>query len=164
VKRWWFFLGGLSGLLAFASVTGCSGSDGNLSLGGGSPDGGAGVGSSANGDSAGDSGRTEGGDDKFCATIPTLSLCETCCYGSHSAGTSYLVTRTAACECGSDGPCQNECETTLCATPVVASDSTCTACVADSLSGDCRSVLTECSSQPDCGAVLACLQTCSGKP
>jgi hypothetical protein len=99
-----------------------------------------------------------------CTSEATRSACQTCCYGAHQEGSVYLVGQMAACECGATGPCEADCATTLCATPVVAADTTCTACVEDNLSTTCASVLTTCAANPDCEAVMGCLQTCAAKP
>jgi hypothetical protein len=98
-----------------------------------------------------------------CGGESTAAACQTCCYGEHSTGSVALVEYTAACECGA-GPCELACETTLCATPVVAADATCTTCVAGNIGGRCASVITQCQGVPDCSALLTCLGTCTGKP
>jgi hypothetical protein len=99
-----------------------------------------------------------------CASATTAGACQSCCYGAHPSGSVYLVEQMAACECGANGPCQSACASTLCATPVVAADAVCTTCVGGNITGQCSRVLTNCEMVPDCGAVLACLQTCTGKP
>jgi hypothetical protein len=98
-----------------------------------------------------------------CASATTVTACQSCCYAGHPAGSVYLVEQMAACECGPSGPCQSACANTLCATPLVAADAICTTCVGGNITGQCSPVLTNCETEPDCGAVLTCLQTCAGK-
>jgi len=99
-----------------------------------------------------------------CAAEVTITACQTCCYGTYPAGSIALVKEMADCECGPKGPCDNACASTLCATPMVASDAKCTACVGANLTGICASVLTRCGASPECASALACLQGCTGKP
>ena len=110
--------------------------------------------------------------DKACAALGTKNECGTCCIQNHAKGYKLFQDTLLACACtgtGADGgaPCATECAATLCKSPPVQADMTCSTCLQGSVDqgGDCQeSVATACTADEDCLAEQKCVLPCTKKP
>lgn len=131
-----------------------------------------------------DSGATEPTGDDICGAKATQNDCGECCFKNYQAGYQVAFEALADCACaaaGNDldagedagdagttaaGPCVTECAATACASPKVAPDQTCFACLnQQSTVVTCQTAIqTACSPVPECMSFIQCNQNqCANK-